>query len=120
MRINTMLAAATLAAGVLTIAHESLAEEPRIAAVREGMRDLDARAQVVKGHAAKSSPKLKQETDRIMTEVQKKQSFVSTRLDIYNLLGKDRVDEAGITAVEAPYRDADKLLATVESWYQAR
>lgn len=120
MRINTMLAAAAFAAGVFTIAHETRAEEPRIAAVREGMRDLDARAQVVKDHAARSSPKLKQETDRIMTEVQKKRAFVSTRLDIYNLLGTDRVDEAGIVAVEEPYRDADKLLATLESWYQAR
>lgn len=120
MRITTFLAAAALAAGVLTFAQESRAEEPRIAAIREGMRDLDARAQVVKDHAAKSSPKLKQETERIMTEVQKKQSFVTTRLDIYNLLGKDRVDDASLAAVEMPYRDADKLLATLESWYQAR
>jgi len=120
MRTTNIIAAIAITAGLVAIPQLAKAEAPRISVVREGIKDLDARTKVVKDHAARSSPRLKQECTRIVDEIEKKQKFVSTRLDVYALLGKDPVDEASLRAVEAPYQEADRLLSTVEGWYQTR
>ena len=120
MRTTNMLAAVALAAGLLVIPHVAKADTTRMSAVRDGIKDLDARTKVVKEHAAQSPPQLREECTKIVDQIEKKQKFVATRLDVYALLGKEPADEASVRAVEAPYEDAERLLATVEGWYRPR
>lgn len=106
---------------MLGLTNVASAESPRLTAVREGLRELDARAKAIRARAAQSTPLVRQESERIVGAVDGQRVFLATRLDLFDMVGRsDSVDEGTVREIEAKYTSTERLLAVVESWFRPR
>ena len=119
MRIKPVLFIATLGV-MLGLTNVASAEPPRLTAVREGLRELDARAKAIRDRAAQSTPTVREESERIVNAVDAQRVFLATRLDLFDLVGRTDVDEDTAREIEARYSSAARLLAVVEGWFRPR
>jgi hypothetical protein len=120
MRITKFLFIATLGA-TLGLTSAASAETPRLTAVREGLRELEARAKAIRAQAAQSNPAVREESERIVSSVDAQRVFLATRLDLFDMVGRsDSVDEGTVREIEAKYSSTARLLAVVEGWFRPR
>ena len=119
MRTKHVLFIATLGA-MLGLTNVASAEPPRLTAVREGLRELEARAKAVRDRAAQSPSVVREESERIVSAVDAQRVFLDTRLDLFDLVGRTDVDEDTAREIEAKYASAARLLAVVEGWFRPR
>jgi len=120
-------AASPLAAGSRDHA-TAKSEEPkqasaiaRLAALREGLSDLDTRTKAVRARVERTNPKLRGDAQRILDTVEQQRAQLVQRLDIVQaVVAEQGADEAIVRTMEATYEGADKLLMRVESWYRPR
>ncbi|HWL84351.1 MAG TPA: hypothetical protein VNO21_01035 [Polyangiaceae bacterium] len=89
----------------------------RLAALREGVRELDSRAKAIRARMEHATQQLRRHSRRILVTVEQDQMSIATRLEILQTAAST-VDEETVRSMEATYGDAIKLLARVESWYQ--
>jgi len=116
MRTSSLLAAAF----VLVLASTARAEGAPIVPLRDGLRDLDTRARVVRSRAERAAPPLRAESERIVGVVDAERTFLETKLELYAMQGRTAVDEATAREIEGRRAAAERLLALVEGWYRAR
>ena len=88
----------------------------RLAALRDGVREIDARAKAVRALMERATPQLRRHSKRILTSVEQDQMSLVARLEILRTV-ESALDEQTVRSMEATYGDAVKLLAKVESWY---
>ncbi|WP_394823186.1 hypothetical protein [Pendulispora albinea] len=89
----------------------------RLDALRQGERELDARAKAIRVRMEKAEPRLRRHSKRILVTVEETQVSIATRLDILQTTTTE-MEEASIQNMEKMYKEAIKLLQRVESWYQ--
>jgi len=126
--VPLFLTAATLAApsvahaertpaGATQTATSASATSLRLAALQDGVRELDTRAKAVHVLMERATPQLRRHSRRILTTVEEGQASIATRLAILQTTKVD-VEEETVRSMEATYTEAVKLLSRVESWYQ--
>ena len=120
MRITRFLFIATLGV-MLGLTNVASAEPPRLTVVREGLRELDARAKAIRARAAQSTPAVREESERIVSAVEAQRIFLATRLDLFDMVGRSHsVDEGTVREIETKYSSTARLLAVVEGWFRPR
>lgn len=105
---------------VLGLSSQARAEPPRLASLRGQLEELDQRAKSVRTRAERAHPTLRQESERIVGVVDGQRTFLSTKLDIFQLRGSEAVSDATLKEMESRYVAAERLLGVVEGWYTAR
>jgi len=88
----------------------------RLAALRQGVRELNARTKAVRALMEHATPQLRRHSRRVLVVVEQDQMSITARLDILQVTTAP-ADEPKVRAMEATYAEAVKLLARVESWY---
>ena len=88
----------------------------RLAALRDGVREIDSRSKAVRALMEKATPQLRRHSKRILVSVEQDQMSLVARLEILRTVSS-ALDEQTVKSMEATYGDAVKLLARVESWY---
>ncbi|WP_394833101.1 hypothetical protein LVJ94_42035 [Pendulispora rubella] len=91
----------------------------RMAVLREGVRDLDARMKTVRARVEKTNPRQRGDSPRILAMVEQQHAALAQRLAILQA-SESGADETVCREMETAYEGADKLLARVERWYQPR
>ena len=116
MRLPALL----VAAFAVTMLHASTssAEPARLTELRTQIHDLDARTSSVRRSAARATPQLRRESERIVAIVDDKRISLLARLELCQLLGDAVSDEDALRELDSTYHEADKLLSLVERWYR--
>jgi hypothetical protein len=114
------LAVAALAA-TLALTAPASAQHPRVAALHEGVQNLETRGAALRQRAARASETARRATERAVAVVDRQRVSIVNRLEVLELLGQsDNADARPVREMEETLVAAYRLLGEVESWYGIR
>ncbi len=93
----------------------------RLDAIREQLRDLDARVQALRLRMKHTKTTSRRDSERLVSSVEQQSAAMAARVDILQVASiGERPRDAIIEQIELAYHEAAKLLAVVENWYRPR
>src|SRR5262245_10345055 len=90
----------------------------RTDALREGVQDVDARANVIRKRATRTRPAVRREVERVVMEIDRNRAMVEGRIAVLELVAPlERANERAMLEMENTLKLTQRLLYLVERWF---